>query len=895
MTPGGTTSLGTLIVYLTANASQYNRALAAVEVDTAAAMEQAVKSVKYASVAIVGSLALIGAASVREFGKFDEAMVHSLAILGKVTEATRSQMEDTAREIGRHSTNSADRVAGAYQGLASAGLDAKQSIGALATVEKFAVAGQISMNSSVLMLTDSVGALGLASQNAAEYQKNITRVADVLAAGANISQASVEELAQALQGKVAGGLRLVNKSVEEGVAVLGAFAKAGIKGLDASEKMSQVLRDLQISALEQPAIWRQFGLSVYDSAGQMRNFADIVEDLEKVLGPLSSEQKRMTLTMLGFQDRSVSAMQSLLGFSGLIRTYEGQLKQAAGTTQDMADTQLTALNAQFTILINNVKDAMITIGDTLLPVLNTFNVYMTESGKQTNNFAAQVQFLADTIKTGLLVAIGVIGDVIAGWKMIIKAGEVAILVATTGILSIITLVSIGIEKAVGKVIDGLNFIRREYAVLTGDFANFRPIEFKGFDFVQDLRLDMQGMGRAVGEAAEEFGKLMDAGRPSANLMEEFGKQQAKVMGYSKGAAAGITAFNSTLPPLALNLGKTTAAFKGLTPEFIQFQNMTRDPVGQAMADSFKVFDKVLEQGGINLAQYNQAIRDVVSKQNQFIMPVAGLMNNTGDQNIDQFIELSNEEKLLTDSYNRKLKATEDYYNSLGTLTAAQEQARFNIMSEMEANYAAQESVFQNKRMELILGASMSISESLLSMAKDTAGEQSGIYKAMFAVSKAFAIADAIIKIQQGIANAAALPFPYNLGAMATVAAATAGIVSSIMAVGANFEGGGYTGSGPRSGGMDGKGGFLAMMHPQEHVIDEYQSGGGGRGGAAVVQNVNVHNYAGVAVTTQKSDDGKQLDIFLRRAEERLASNIRDGKGPVPRAMQDTYKVGRGKR
>ncbi|HCG8518880.1 TPA: hypothetical protein NJ569_004413 [Vibrio parahaemolyticus] len=60
-----------------------------------------------------------------------------------------------------------------------------------------------------------------------------------------------------------------------------------------------------------------------------------------------------------------------------------------------------------------------------------------------------------------------------------------------------------------------------------------------------------------------------------------------------------------------------------------------------------------------------------------------------------------------------------------------------------------------------------------------AGEQSGIYKAMFAASKAFAIAESIIKIQQGIASAAALPFPANIPAMATVAASTASIVSTI--------------------------------------------------------------------------------------------------------------------
>src|SRR5690606_21800732 len=61
------------------------------------------------------------------------------------------------------------------------------------------------------------------------------------------------------------------------------------------------------------------------------------------------------------------------------------------------------------------------------------------------------------------------------------------------------------------------------------------------------------------------------------------------------------------------------------------------------------------------------------------------------------------------------------------------------------------------------------------LTKTFAGEQSGAYRAMFAASKGFAIADAIVKIQQGIAAAASLPFPSNLPAMATVASSTAGI------------------------------------------------------------------------------------------------------------------------
>ena len=42
----------------------------------------------------------------------------------------------------------------------------------------------------------------------------------------------------------------------------------------------------------------------------------------------------------------------------------------------------------------------------------------------------------------------------------------------------------------------------------------------------------------------------------------------------------------------------------------------------------------------------------------------------------------------------------------------------------------------------------------------------------------------------------------------------------------SFEGGGYTGPGARSGGLDGRGGFVAMLHPRETVIDHATAGGG---------------------------------------------------------------------
>ena len=55
----------------------------------------------------------------------------------------------------------------------------------------------------------------------------------------------------------------------------------------------------------------------------------------------------------------------------------------------------------------------------------------------------------------------------------------------------------------------------------------------------------------------------------------------------------------------------------------------------------------------------------------------------------------------------------------------------------------------------------------------------------------------------------------------------------------SFDGGGYTGNGPRSGGVDGKGGFYALMHPQERVEDLTKPGSSGSTGGTMAVDVRI--------------------------------------------------------
>ena len=60
------------------------------------------------------------------------------------------------------------------------------------------------------------------------------------------------------------------------------------------------------------------------------------------------------------------------------------------------------------------------------------------------------------------------------------------------------------------------------------------------------------------------------------------------------------------------------------------------------------------------------------------------------------------------------------------------------------------------------------------------------------------------------------------GSVAGTGAFGGGLQSAF--AGPSFEGGGFTGRGSRAGGMDGRGGFLAMLHPNETVIDHTRGG-----------------------------------------------------------------------
>ena len=325
------------------------------------------KAVAGATAAVAG----IGAISIKAFADFDSAMNQSIAIMGDVSDSMRTDMADAAREVAKTTTFSADQAAESFFFLASAGLDATQSIQALPKVANFAQAGMFDMALATDLLTDAQSALGLTVEDSAQNTANMAKVSDVLVKANTLANASVQQFSEALTNKAGPAMKAVGMDIEEGVAVLAAFADQGIKGSEAGTQFGIVLRDLQTRALENADAFADSGIAVFDAEGDFNNMGDIIGQLETRLSGMSDEAKRAELQQLGFADRSISALVALLGTSDAIKEYEAGLRNAAGTTDEVANKQLQTLSAQLDLLKSELVDVGIELGSHLAPAFET--------------------------------------------------------------------------------------------------------------------------------------------------------------------------------------------------------------------------------------------------------------------------------------------------------------------------------------------------------------------------------------------------------------------------------------------------------------------------------------------------------------------------------------------
>ncbi|WP_180401870.1 MULTISPECIES: phage tail length tape measure family protein [Klebsiella pneumoniae complex] len=309
-------------------------------------------------------------------------------------------------------------------------------------------------------------------------------------------------------------------------------------------------------------------------------------------------------------------------------------------------------------------------------------------------------------------------------------------------------------------------------------------------------------------------------------------------------------------------------------------------------------------------QLPSTVRNVVGN----LTPTGGRLSGTFEGMQGQINEYDQAQQELQ----RWLAAQEEAYAKAGEITAEGE-AR---MTSIRQRAADANQVIETQKNTIISAATQSLFDSTADIMRTGFGEQSAIYKVAFAASKAFAIADSMVKIQQAIASGAvSAPYPANIIAMASIAAQTASIVSNIQAVsGVGFASGGYTGPG-------GKYQPAGIVHKGEYVFDQASTNRigvsqlealrngqpldatlGRTGFGTGVQNVNSDNSSKTTIHapieqhfhTPPGVTPEQMALSMAQTQKRattealdqVAAQVLRGDGKVGKAMRSKYP-GRG--
>jgi TP901 family phage tail tape measure protein len=319
------------------------------------------------NVGVVGTAAFAAftAKSVKAFIDFDDAMTKSTAILDNLSGPTRKRLEDAAKAIARTTTFSATEAAEAFYGLFSAGLDAEQTISAIPVVAQFAQAALMEMGEATDYLVNAQASLGLSMEDPIKNMQQMQRVADVLTETNNLATGTVEEFAEALTHKAGGALKTVGKDIEEGAAALAYLAEQGVRGSRAGESLAIFIRDVSRAAGNKAfkGAFRDFGIEVFDSTGNLKNLADVVGEFETALGPMSDQQRAVTLEQLGLTRSVGDVIRALMGGSDEIRGFELALRGAGGATEEVANKQMESLRSKLEIIKNRFEVLMIEFGE----------------------------------------------------------------------------------------------------------------------------------------------------------------------------------------------------------------------------------------------------------------------------------------------------------------------------------------------------------------------------------------------------------------------------------------------------------------------------------------------------------------------------------------------------
>lgn len=248
---------------------------------------------------VVDKVGSIGTAAVKVGMNF-EAEMSKVASISGATGDEFQKLIDKAKEMGSKTKFSATESAQAMEYMAMAGWKTQDMVDGLKGIMDLAAASGEDLASTSDIVTDALTAFGLSASDS-------THFADVLAKASSNANTNVAMMGETFKyvAPVAGAL---GYSVEDCSVAIGLMANSGIKAGQAGTSLRQMLSRLAKPTDEVQGAMDQLGVSLTDSAGNMKSLDTVMGDLQNGFKGLSKAEQAQLATSLAGQE----AMSGLL-------------------------------------------------------------------------------------------------------------------------------------------------------------------------------------------------------------------------------------------------------------------------------------------------------------------------------------------------------------------------------------------------------------------------------------------------------------------------------------------------------------------------------------------------------------------------------------------------------
>ena len=276
--------------------------------------------------------------SVVDSGKEVELEIKSAAArLGVLDDPEMFEaVNQAARDIGANTEQGTAQAAGALKFLGKAGEDPLVAIKTLGDFTDFAAANEMELARATDIASDSLGMFGLATDDTGQKVENYRTLLDKMTVGAGNANMDLEMLFEASKSG-AGAFLDGGQSIDTFIASVQVLADEGVKGGKAGNDLGRVMRRLVNPVGRGADALKKLGVRVSDAEGDIRDFPDLIDDINKKVSGLD-ETKRFRLIADLAGEEGVEAFSKLLRRGGdTIREYSSELDDATGANKRLAE------------------------------------------------------------------------------------------------------------------------------------------------------------------------------------------------------------------------------------------------------------------------------------------------------------------------------------------------------------------------------------------------------------------------------------------------------------------------------------------------------------------------------------------------------------------------------